>query len=202
MVLSFSRAVSQLIMRVIKPTFAYKLAQLYSKNPKREPCHIIIKTTTKKKTVNNLTIEVWWWWWWRRRRKAIEMWFHGLPNLYKRATFYLFLSLHSAPEKLTWVGSVPFAKNRLVERVACKGMRCLNTAMLVSPHFKQFRCLHRNVSGFALSILSPPKLLEWPSPEKRPGFYLYYIKLQRQFTFPQRGSFGVIHNGSLRIQKC
>ena len=86
MVLSFSRAVSQLIMRVNKPTFAYKLAQLYSKNPKREPCHIIIKTTTKKKTVNNLTIEVWWWWWWRRR-KAIEMWCHGLPNLYKRATF-------------------------------------------------------------------------------------------------------------------
>ena len=49
---------------------------------------------------------------------------------------------------------------------------------------------------------SPPWLLEWPSPEKRPGFYFYYVKLQRQFTFPQRGSFGVIHNGSLCIQKC
>ena len=153
MVLSFSRAVSLLIMRVIKPTFAFKLAQLYSKNPKREPWHITIKITTKKKkTVNKLTIEMWRWW----RRKAIEMWFHGLPNLYKRTTFYFFLSLHSAPEELTWVGSVPFAKNRLVERIACKGRRCLNTAMLVSPHCKQFRCLHRNVSGFALSILSPP----------------------------------------------
>ena len=32
----------------------------------------------------------WWWWWWWWRRKAIEMWFHGLPNLYKRAksTFF------------------------------------------------------------------------------------------------------------------
>ena len=89
---------------------------------------------------------------WRWRRKAIEMWFVALPNLYKPATFYLFLSLHSVPEELTWVGSVPFAKNRSVERIACKGTRCLNTAMLVSPHFKQFRCLHRNVSGFALSI--------------------------------------------------
>ena len=81
---------------------------------------------------------MWWWcwWWWT---KTIEMWFHGLPNLYKRTTFYLFLNLHSAPEELTSVGSVPFAKNRLVERIACKGTRCLNTAILVSPHFKQFR---------------------------------------------------------------
>ena len=35
--------------------------------------------------------------------------------------------------------------------------------------------------------------------KKRPGFYLYYNKLQKQFTFPRRGSFGVTHNGSLRI---
>ena len=42
--------------------------------------------------------------------------------VYKCATFYLFLGLHSAPEKLTSVGSVPFAKNRQVERIACKGM--------------------------------------------------------------------------------
>ena len=39
-------------------------------------------------------------------------------------------------------------------------------------------------------------------PENRPGFDLYYNKLQRQFTFPRRGLFGVIYNGSLRIQKC
>ena len=35
--------------------------------------------------------------------------------------------------------------------------------------------------------------------KKRPGLNLYYNKLQRQFTFPQRRLFGVIHNGSLRI---
>ena len=39
-----SRAVSQLIMRVNKPTFAYKLVQLYSKNLKVEPWLIIMKT--------------------------------------------------------------------------------------------------------------------------------------------------------------
>ena len=32
---------------------------------------------------------------------------------------YLFLSLHSAPEELTWVGSVSFAKNPLVEKIVC-----------------------------------------------------------------------------------
>ena len=128
--------------------------------------------------------------------------FYGLKNLYKRATFYLFLSLHSALEELTWVGSVLSAKNPLVEKIICKGTWCLNTAMLVSPHFKQFQYFHRNVSGFASSILSPPWLPEWPGPEKRPGFDLYCNKLQRPFTLPRRGSFGVIHNGSLRIHKC
>ena len=123
-------------------------------------------------------------------------------NLYKCGTFYLFLSLHSAREELTWAGSVLPAKNPLVERIACKGTWCLNTAMLVSPHFKQFQYFHRNVSGFASSILSPPWLPEWPGPEKRPGFDRYCNKLQRPFTLPRRGSFGVIHNGSLRIQKC
>ena len=42
-------------------------------------------------------------------------------NLYKCSTFFLFLSLHSAPEELTRVGSVLSAKNPLVERVVCKG---------------------------------------------------------------------------------
>ena len=37
---------------------------------------------------------------------------------------------------------------------------------------------------------------------KPPGFDLYCNKLQRQFTLSRRGLFGVIHNGSLRIQKC
>ena len=35
--LNFSRTVSQLIMRVRKPTVVYKLVQLCRKNPKREP---------------------------------------------------------------------------------------------------------------------------------------------------------------------
>ena len=43
-----SRSVSQLIMRVNKPTFAYELAQLYGKNPKGETWLIIIKTKKKK----------------------------------------------------------------------------------------------------------------------------------------------------------
>ena len=42
-------------------------------------------------------------------------------NLYKCTTFFLFLSLHSAPEELTSVGSVPSAKNPLVEKIVCKG---------------------------------------------------------------------------------
>ena len=33
------------------------------------------------------------------------MWFHCLPNLYKRATFYLFLSLHSVVN-MSWLCSV------------------------------------------------------------------------------------------------
>ena len=45
--LSLSRAVSQLIMRVKKPTVAYKLAELHSKNPKGEAWPIITKTNTR-----------------------------------------------------------------------------------------------------------------------------------------------------------
>ena len=65
----------------------------------------------------------------------------------------LSLSLHFAPEELTRLGSVLSAKNPLVEKIICKRTWCLNTAMLVSQHFKQFQCFHRNVSGFASSIL-------------------------------------------------
>ena len=153
-----------------------------------------------------------WWWWWRRRKKEnnrnvvvvvvvvlVEennriLW---PETLNKCATFYLFLSLHFAPEELTWVGSVLSAKNPLVEKIVCKGTWCLNTAMLVSPHFKQFQCFHRNVSGFASSILSPPWLPERAAPEKRPGFDLYCSKLQRPFTLPRRGSFLHIKIGVL-----
>ena len=105
-------------------------------------------------------------------------------NLYKCTTFYLFLSLHFDPEELAWVASVLSAKNPLVEKIICKGTWCLNTAMLVSPHFKQFQYFHRNVSGFALSTLSPPWLPEWPGPEKRPGFDRYCNKLQRKINPP------------------
>ena len=146
------------------------------------------------------TIKMWWWWcWWRKNNRNVVV-VVVVVNLCKCATFHLFLSLHSASEELTWVGSVRFAKNRLVERIACKDMWYLNTAILVSPHSKQFQCLQKNVRGFASSILSPAWLPEWPGPEKRPGFYLYYSKLQRQFAFPRREPFGVIHNVSLRIQ--
>ena len=67
----------------------------------RENIEICLWWWWKKKT-----IEMWWWWWWWRREGG-----EGV-SLYKCATFYLFLGLHSAPEKLTCVGSVPFAKNR------------------------------------------------------------------------------------------
>ena len=137
---------------------------------------------------------------WRRRRRRHNNRILWPENLYKWETFYLFLSLYSSPEKLTWIGSVLSAKSPLVEKIICKGTWLLNAAILVSLYFKQFQCLHRNVS--ASSILLPAWLPEWPFPEKRPGFYLYFNKLQKQFTFPRRGSFGVIHNGSLRIQKC
>ena len=68
---------------------------------------------------------MWWWWRWGE-----TMEFYGLKTYIKCLAFYLFLSLHSAPEELTWVGSLPFAKNHLVERVACKGTWFLNTAGL------------------------------------------------------------------------
>ena len=67
-------------------------------------------------------------------------------------------------------------------------------------HFKQFQYSHRNVSGFASSILSPPWLPEWSDSDKRTGLDLYCKKLQRPFI--RRGSFGVIYKVSLRIHKC
>ena len=48
--LSVSRAISKLIMRLNKPTFAYKLVQLSNNS---------IKTHTQKKTINNLTRMNW-----------------------------------------------------------------------------------------------------------------------------------------------
>ena len=102
---------------------------------------------------------------------------------------------------MSWFCSV--CEKSFSRKEVWKGTWCLNTALLVSPHFKQFQqCFHRNVSGFASSILLPPWLPEWPGPEKRHGFDLYYRKLQRQFTFPGRESFGVIHNGILRMQNA
>ena len=124
-------------------------------------------------------------------------WILSPENLYKCATFYLFLSLHFAPEGLTWVGSVLSTKNPLVEKIVCKGTWCLNTAMLVSPHFKQFQCFHRNVSGFASSILSLPWLPEWLALEKRPGFDFYCNKLQRPFSLPRRGSYHIPYSDAL-----
>ena len=138
-----------------------------------------------------------WRWWWRRENNRnvvvavvvlvvleennIILW----PEiLCKCSTFFLFLSLHSAPEELIWVGSVPFAKNPLVEKIVCKGTWCLHTARLVSPHFKQCQCFHRNVSGFALSILSPPLSPKWPCPEKRPGSISIATSFRDHLPFP------------------
>ena len=42
-------------------------------------------------------------------------------KVYQCATCHHFFSLHSAPEELTGVGSVLFAKNHLGEKIACKG---------------------------------------------------------------------------------
>ena len=42
-----SALVSLIIMQVNKPTVAYKLVQLCSKNPKRQPWHIIIRVFLK-----------------------------------------------------------------------------------------------------------------------------------------------------------
>ena len=86
------------------------------------------------------TMEMWWCWWWRNNgnvvleenNRIVVVEEHNRNvvvvveenyrilwriKLYQCATFYLFLSLHSAPEELTWVGSVPFAKNPLVEKI-------------------------------------------------------------------------------------
>ena len=94
------------------------------------------------------------WWWWRR--KPIE--FYDLKT-YIKAQHFTWLSQSTFccwGVGMTWVGSVVSAKNPLVERIVCKGTWCLNTAMLVSPNFKQFQlCFHRNVSGFASSTLLP-----------------------------------------------
>ena len=42
-------------------------------------------------------------------------WILWPENLYKCATFHLFLSLHSSSEDLTWVGSVLSAKNPILK---------------------------------------------------------------------------------------
>ena len=70
---------------------------------------------------------MWWWWWWRENNRNVAVVVEenignlGPENLYKCSTFFLFLSLHSAPEELTRVGSVLSAKNPLVEKIICKG---------------------------------------------------------------------------------
>ena len=165
-------------------------------------CGRLEKKKTKQKQ-NKETIKTWrWWrwWWWRENNRNVVvvavvvveeennriLW---LENLYKSATFYpafsVYILLLTSWHDMSWFWSV--CENLLVERIVCKGTWCLNTSMLVSPNFKQFRlCCHRNVSGFASSILLPPWLPEWPGPEKQHGFGLYYSKFQRQFTFPRR----------------
>ena len=66
------------------------------------------------------------------------------------------------------------------------GLTPFQTVPIFSQKCQRFRFEH----------LSPPWLPEWPGPEKRPGFDRYCNKLHRPFTLPQRGSFGVIQNGT------
>ena len=51
------------------------------------------------------------WWCWRENSRILWP-----ENLYKSATCHLYLSLHSAPEELTGVGSLLSAKSPLLER--------------------------------------------------------------------------------------
>ena len=140
------------------------------------------------------TIEMWWLWWWRREGGGV--------NLYKCPTFYLFLGLHSAPP---WEGDVSWfcsvcEKSLSRKDIMQRHVMSKQSKACLTP-FQQLQCLQKNVSGFTSSILSHAWLPGWPGLERRRGFDLYYSKLQRQFTFPWRGQFGVIHNGNLRIQK-
>ena len=124
--------------------------------------------------------------------------FHGLPTYINSKHLTLFSVYILLPYvELTWVGSVPFTTNLLVENIICKGTWFPNIAILVwSPQFTQFQCLHKSVSGFSSSILLAAWLPGWPGLERQPGFDLYYNKHQKPFTFPRRGSFGVIHSAT------
>ena len=55
-------------------------------------------------------------------------------KLYQCATCYHFLSLHSAPDELTRVGSAPFARNRL-EYITCQNLRTFKFRAFYFGHF-------------------------------------------------------------------
>ena len=87
---------------------------------------------------------------------------------------------------MSWFCS-PFAKNRLLEKIICKGTWCLNTSMLVSPHLKQFQCLHLNVRGFASCVLSPAWLPEWPHRLKQGvSVSVFVTSTSRKPEYPQQ----------------
>ena len=72
------------------------------------------------------------------------------------------------------------------------GLNPFQTVLMFSPKCQWFGFEHPFTSMIA----------GMTDREKRPGLDLCCKKLQRPFALPLRESFGVIHNGSPRIQKC
>ena len=100
-----------------------------------------------------------------------------------------FFSLHSVPVELTWIGSVPFAANLLIEK----------RIMQKTLYFQTSQCSHPiSYRSYAFTAVS----LRTQASFYLPGFDLYYNKHQNPFTFTRRGSFGIIQSGNPNKQKC
>ena len=159
-------------------------------------------------------MKMWLWWWWRENNRNVvvaavveehnrkevvvgEKYWILLPSkLYQCALCYHFLSLHSAPEELTWVGSVPFAKKDSMQRHVMSKHHNVGLTPFQTVPFSQkcqrFRFEHPFTSMIA-GITGSGKTA-----------WVRFLLQQASETIypPRRGLFGVIHNGSLRIHKC
>ena len=134
---------------------------------------------------------MWRWWWWKKNNGILWP-----ENRYKCATFF---SLNSAPEELTWVGSVLSARNPLVERIVCKrhvmskhrsaGLTPFQTVAMFSQKFQRFRFEHPFTSTIAgmtgsgkttwlrsllqqasETIYPPPERIVWCYSQRRPAY--------------------------------
>ena len=102
----------------------------------------------------------WRWWWWCRENNrnvvvavVVVLQENNGPlwpeNPYK-CSFFLFLSIDSAPEELTKVGSVPFAKNPLIKKIQRHvmsnhrkaGLTLFQTVLMFSPKCQRFHFEH------------------------------------------------------------